>query len=268
MNRILEFLVQHGYAVLFAWVFAEQIGLPIPAVPILLASGALAGAGRLKLAPVVGLSIAAALTSDLLWYEMGRRRGAGVLRFLCRVSLEPDSCVRRTESLFQRHGARGLLVAKFVPGLNTAAPPLAGIFHMSRARFLIFDTFATALWIGVFVGSGYVFSEQLELVAAEAARLGRGLLVALLGSLAGYVGWKYVNRRRFLRELRIARIAPEELKRMLDAGENVFVVDLRQSIDFEADPEMIPGSLRMAAENLEQMNERIPRDRDVVLYCT
>lgn len=268
MNETLGFLLRHGYSVLFAWVLVEQLGLPVPSVPLLLAAGALAGRGRLSLSLVAGLPIVAALMSDALWYQLGRRRGVKVLQFLCRISLEPDSCVRRTENVFARHGARSLVVAKFVPGLNTAAPPLAGVFRMRLSRFLFFDALGVMLWVGAFVGLGYVFSDQLERVADHAFRLGTGLLVLLLVALAGYIGWKYLHRRRFLRELRIARITPEELKRKLDAGEDVVVVDLRHSYDFEAEPGTIPGAYRMEASELDQMSEQIPRDRDVVLYCT
>ncbi len=268
MNETLGFLVRHGYSVLFAWVFVEQLGLPLPSVPLLLAAGALAGTGRLNLTLVAALPIVAALLSDALWYELGRRRGVKVLQFLCRISLEPDACVRRTESVFARHGARSLVVAKFVPGLNTAAPPLAGVFRMRLLPFLFFDALGVMLWVGVFVGLGYVFSDQLERVAGHALTLGTWLLVLLLAALAGYVGWKYFHRRRFLRELRIARITPEELKGKLDAGEDVIVVDLRHSYDFQAEPETIPGAYRVETSELEEMSEQIPRDRDVVLYCT
>ena len=268
MGEPLQFLIRHGYTVLFAWVFAEQIGLPLPSVPLLLAAGALAGTGRLSFALVLGLPVVAAVASDVLWYELGRRRGVKVLQFLCRISLEPDSCVRRTESTFARHGARSLLIAKFVPGLNTAAPPLAGVFRMRLNRFLLFDTLGALLWVSIFAGLGYVFSDQLERVADRAITLGSWLLVLLLASLGGYVAWKYVKRHKFLRELRIARISPEELKQKLDAGEDVVIVDLRHSLDFEAAPETIPGAYRLEAAELEEAGEQIPRDRDVVLYCT
>ncbi len=268
MNNVLEFLVRHGYTVLFAWVFAEQVGLPLPSVPLLLAAGALAGTGRLSPALVLGLPIFAALASDVLWYQLGRRRGAKVLQLLCRISLEPDSCVRRTEEVFARRGARSLLLAKFIPGLSIVAPPLAGIFRVRLSRFLLFDLLGAALWVSVFTGLGYAFSDQLERVADRALTLGIWLVVLLLAGLAGYIGWKFILRRRFLRRLRIARITPEELKRKLDAGEDVVIVDLRHSLDFEAEPEIIPGALRMNAAKLEEDSEQIPRDRDVVLYCT
>jgi len=214
------------------------------------------------------LPVVAALTSDLLWYELGRRRGVKVLQFLCRISLEPDSCVRRTEGTFERYGAKSLLVAKFIPGLNTVAAPLAGVFGMKFPRFALFEAIGTLFWSSVLVGVGYTFSAQIEQVADQALTLGKWLLALLVGALVSYIGWKYFKRQRFLRQLRIARITPDELKQRLDAGENVVIVDLRHSLDFEAEPETIPGAHRLEAVELEEHSDMIPRDRDVVLYCT
>jgi membrane protein DedA with SNARE-associated domain len=268
MHGPLEFLLKHGALILFAWVFAEQLGLPLPAIPLLLAAGALAGAGRLSLGVSLFTAVCAALLADVLWYELGRRRGNGVLQWLCRISLEPDSCVRRTEGFFARHGARSLLVAKFLPGLSTVAPPLAGIFRMQPARFLLFDAAGALLWAGSFLGLGFLFSGQLERIAAHALSLGGTLFVLLAGGLAAYIGWKFIARQRFLRELRIARITPEELKEKLEAGEELVIVDLRHALDFEAAPETIPGAVHMDAQELQERNERLPRDREVILYCT
>ncbi len=267
MQETLDFLTRHGYAVLFLWVFTEQAGVPLPAAPALLAAGALAGAGRLSLAGVVAVALLAAMAADSLWYEIGRRRGGRVLNSLCRISLEPDSCVRRTEETFARHGARSLLVAKFVPGLSTVAPPLAGIFRMRFGRFLLFNTAGTLIWVGGFAGAGYAFGGQIERLAAGASGMGTWLFAALVGALVAYVLGKYVQRRRFIATLRVARMTPEELKRRMDAGEDIVVVDLRHSLDFEAEPEKIPGALHLKPEDLEQRHEEIPRDRDVVLYC-
>lgn len=268
MNQVLEFLVRHGYSLLFVLVFAEQIGLPLPAGPLLLGVGALAGGGRMNFLLALGLAVAASLASDTIWYQIGRRRGAKVLNFICRISLEPDSCVRRTEGVFERHGARSLLVAKFVPGLSTAATPLAGVFRMQFSRFLTYDTLGATLWAGSYLWLGYLFSDQIEGVAGRALALGKGLLALVFGGLAAYIGWKYVQRRRFLRRLRIARISPEELKQKLDAGEEVLIVDLRHSIDFEAAPEVIPGAVHLDMEDVEAAQDAMPRDREVVLYCT
>jgi membrane protein DedA with SNARE-associated domain len=268
LDEAVQFLVQHGYLLLFAWVLVEQLGLPIPAIPLLLAAGALAGSGRMDLAVAVGLSLIAVVLADVFWYCLGRYRGGRMLKLLCRISLEPDSCVRRTENVFIRHGAHSLLVAKFVPGLNTAAPTLAGIFRMPVPRFMLFDSLGGLFWVVTFTGVGFIFSDQLEQIAAYSSRWGGWLVVVLVGSLAAYILWKYVQRRRFLHRLRIARISPKELMEKLTAKDEMLIVDLRQPLDVEAFPQMIPGALRMAMEELEKRHQEIPRDRDIVLYCS
>jgi hypothetical protein len=212
--------------------------------------------------------VLAALAADMLWYQLGRRRGIKVLQLLCKISLEPDSCVRRTEGVFAKQGARSLLLAKFLPGLGTVAPPLAGIFHMRARRFLLFDGLGSMLWAGTFLGLGYIFSGQIERIAEHLASLGGWLLVLIVAALASYISYKFIARQRFLRELRIARITVDELKEKIDAGEELVIVDLRHSMDFEADPETIPGAFRMDAKELEEKNDRLPRDREVILYCT
>ena len=268
MSDTLEFVARHGYAILFVWMAAEQLGLPIPAVPLLLAAGAMAGAGRLNLGLVLLVSVAASLLADAVWYEMGRRRGARVLQFLCRVSLEPDSCVRRTEQVFGRYGVRSLVVSKFVPGLATAAPPLAGIFGMRWPLFLSLAGLGAVAYTGTFTGLGYMFSTQLEMIAERSLRLGEGLLLILGGALATYVLARFWQRRRFLRGLRMARITPGELKERLDGGEEIFIVDLRHALDVETKPHHIPGALHLSPDDLDARHPEIPRDREIVLYCT
>lgn len=268
MHRTVEFLLHHGYIVLLAWVFAEQAGIPLPSVPLLLAAGALAGSHQMSFFASLAIVVFAAVSADFIWYQLGRRRGIKILQFLCKISIEPDSCVRRTEGIFARQGARSLLVAKFIPGLGVVTPPLAGIFHMRARNFVLFDAIGASLWAGCFLGLGYLFSGEIEHIAARAASLGGWLAVILIAALASYLGYKFIARRRFLYELRIARITVEELKLKLDAGEDIVVVDLRHSVEFEADPETIPGAFRMDAQNIEEHTEQLPRGREVVLYCT
>src|SRR3984957_10166196 len=267
MNDLLQFVVRHGYTLVFAWVFFEQAGLPIPSAPLLLAVGALAGTRQMNLGLAMTLAVLAALLSDATSYELGRRNGVRVLQLLCRISLEPDSCVRRTQVSFGKNGARVLLVAKFIPGLNAMAAPLSGIIRMGWRRFLLFDVLGALFWSSSFMITGYVFSGELERIAAQAAYLGEWVLVLVLAAFAGYIGWKYYNRRRFLRKLRISRITPEELKEKIDAGEDVIIVDLRHALDFAAQPDTIPGALHMDAAELEEAHEIIPRDREIVLFC-
>lgn len=268
MHATIEFVLRHGYALILGWVFAEQIGLPVPSMPLLLAAGALAGAGRMNFFHALFLATIAAVSADFMWYQLGRRKGIRILQLLCKISLEPDSCVRRTEGIFSKQGARSLLLAKFLPGLGTVAPPLAGIFHMRVRRFLLFDGLGSLLWAGSFLAVGFVFSEQIEHVAERLSSLGSGMLVVLIGAFAAYLAYKYIARQRFLRELRISRITVDELKDKIDSGEELVIVDLRHSMDFEADPETIPGALHMDAKELEEKTDRLPTDREVILYCT
>jgi membrane protein DedA with SNARE-associated domain len=268
MHRTLEFLLHHGNMVVLGWVFIEQVGIPLPSMPILLAAGALAGTGHLNFFASLFYAMLAALAADSIWYQLGRQKGIRILQLLCKISLEPDSCVRRTEGVFSKQGARSLLVAKFIPGLGTVAAPLAGIFRMRRLRFLLFDAVGSLLWAGSFLGLGYAFSGEIEHLAEHMAWLGGWLLVVLGGAFAGYIAYKYVARRRFLRELRISRITVDELKEKIDSREDLVIVDLRHSLDFEADPETIPGAFRMDSKELEQKGDQLPRDREVILYCT
>jgi membrane protein DedA with SNARE-associated domain len=264
----MSFLMRHGYAVLFGIVLLEQAGLPIPAIPVLLAMGALAAAGHFNLAAALLVVVAACLVADLVWFELGRRHGARVLGLLCRISLEPDSCVRRTENVLAAGGARMLLVAKFLPGLSTVAPPVAGMMGMGVPRFLLWDAAGALVWAGACLAVGYAFSSQLERVAELASGLGSRLAALLGAALVLYLAWKYVQRRRFIRQIAIDRIAPEELRRRLDAGEDVVIVDLRHSVEFEADRAMVPGAIHLLPDELDARHAEIPRDREVVLYCT
>jgi membrane protein DedA with SNARE-associated domain len=268
LNSLLDFLLRHGYVVLLGWVFAEQLGIPIPTMPLLLAAGALAGTGHLNFFACLFISMFAAVCADSIWYELGRLKGIKVLQLLCRISLEPDSCVRRTQGMYAKNGARSLLVAKFVPGLGTIAPPLAGIFQMVPGRFLLFDACGAMLWAAAYLTTGYLFSSQIGSILDRAPALGGKLILILVMFLGAYVGYKFVARQRFLRQLRIGRITVEELKEKIDAGEELVIVDLRHSLDFEADPETIPGAFRMDAVELEERNDRLPPDREVILYCT
>jgi membrane protein DedA with SNARE-associated domain len=264
----LQFLEQYSIAILPALVVAEQIGIPLPAVPALLAVGALAAQGRVSIPLVLAAITIVALVADFGWYELGRRRGAGVLTKLCRFTLEPDSCVRRAESVFTRYGARGMLVAKFVPGLTTVMPPLAGIFTVGRGRFALYDIVGVLLWAGTWLGLGYVFSDAIVLVTDRVAGLGRALGLVVVAALAGYILIKYVRRRLFMRALWMARISPAALKRMLDSGDDVTIIDLRTSLDVAATPYAIPGSRWLTVDAIDEHESELLRARDLVLYCS
>lgn len=230
--------------------------------------GALAAVGKINFGLALLGSVVASLLADMIWYTLGRTRGSDVLRLLCKVSLEPDSCVRRTENVFLRYGVRSLIVAKFVPGLSTIAPPLAGIVGVSVPRFAAYSATAAFLWAGAWGGLGYLAGDALQQVIEHTGRFGTRLLGFVVATIVVYVIVKWIQRQRFLRTLRIARMTPDDLKRELESGTPLFVVDLRSALDVETVPFVIPGALRIAAEELEQHHERIPRDRDVVVYCS
>jgi membrane protein DedA with SNARE-associated domain/rhodanese-related sulfurtransferase len=268
MNQIVRFLSIHGGPVLFVVVFLEQIGLPLPAVPWLLVAGALAASGKLNAWLALGVTFLACIVADSIWFYLGRRGGHRVLGFLCRISLEPDSCVRRTQDVFARYGMRGLVVAKFLPGLSTLAPPLAGNAGISIPRFLLFDGTGSLLYVGGFMLVGSLFSRQLDRILAAVASLGTSALGLFLALAVLYIGYKYIQRYRVLRELRMARITVEELNQKLEAGENPMILDLRSYSELELDPSVIRGALHMTMDEVDSRQQEIPRDRDIILYCS
>jgi membrane protein DedA with SNARE-associated domain/rhodanese-related sulfurtransferase len=273
VNIIVQLLVKHGYAVLFVSVFARQMWLPVPAILFLIAAGALADSGRMHLAVALGLSIIACLLADMMLYEAGRRWGHQILHFVYGLALDPDAASLRSKEAFVRHGARTLMLAKFVVGLDAATPPLAGLSGTSRARFIAYDSIGAALWSGVYAGLGYLVGKDVDRAAAYAARFGMLWVLSMLAALAIYVSRKLVRWHRFVREFRMARITPEELKKKLDAGEEVMIVDLHGRRDGPPGHQGIPGAVcidpyRLGQHDNPKRRTPLPRDRDVVLYCT
>ena len=263
MDAAIQFLTQHGAAVLFIAVLAEQIGLPIPAVPFLIAAGALAGTGQMGLGVVIAAAVTAALIGDQIWFELGRRRGQPVLKWLCRISLEPMSCVRRTEEFFTRHGMRSLVVAKFIPGLSTIAPPLAGIVGIRLSQYLFYNGVGTVLWAGSGIGLGYIFSDQLEQAVSLFSHLGPTIVLVLLGIVGTYLAYKVLRRYRGLRL--VPRLTARQLFDRISAGEEPVIIDLRGSDGLHEPP--IPGALSRSLEEVIAKHHELPIDRDVIVYC-
>ena len=266
MSYTIQFIVRHGYVLIFFWLFAEQAAVPIPSFPLLLISGALVRSGRLNLSPLLTSAFAACLLADNVWFQLGKRYSGRALQFICKISIEPDSCVRRTENVFQKYGLSSLLVSKFVPGLNAVAAPLAGGAGANFARFLLFDSLGTLIWIGIYVFAGYAFSDQLEIAIGYATRMGTGVFAFALFTFAAWIAWKVLQRRRFINSINTTRISPEELHAMLSAGSDVMVVDVRSN--FPANTDLIPGALRIPAEDLPGRHHEVPRDREIVLFCS
>jgi len=267
MNSITEILIRHGYIILFMGILGEKLGLPLPAGLLLIFTGALAGAGQLNFSIAFLLAVIACLLSDHFWYQIGRRKGGSILPFLCSISLNPDSCVRLAKNIFSRHGAKSLLVVKFFPGVNTIAAPLSGISQMTRLRFFLFDLLGSCIWVGVFISLGYFLTNQIGQVVDYVSQVGIFLWGIVAGSLLVYIFWKYAQRQRFLHRLRMARITPEELKQKLDAAEDLLILDVRNALEFETDPQMIPGAVYLPWEKLRDDPPNLSGGREVILYC-
>ena len=261
-------LLMYGYLLLFAWVLVEQLGIPLPATPVLLAAGALTATGEISFPLALLVGLGAALTADSAWYLIGRRYGHHVLRILCKLSMEPTICVRKTQDSFGRRRGVTLMIAKFVPGLATLAPPVAGENGMPFGSFLFFDAIGASLWLGTLLALGRFFGDLLRHDPSLLDWAGRFSGALLLLGILGFFAGRVIRRRMVLKKLVAARLEPVELKRQLDAGELVYIVDLRHPLELLPDPFTLPGALHFSPDALTARHLEIPRDRDIVLYCT
>jgi membrane protein DedA with SNARE-associated domain/rhodanese-related sulfurtransferase len=267
VNPHVQDIIRHGYVWLFLAALLERLGLPLLVTPVMVAAGAVAGIGDLSLVGIILVAVVASEIGDLVWYELGRLQGSSVLRLLCKISLEPDSCVRRSEDAFARHTTTSLLSSKFVPGVGRLAGPVAGMSGMGRGRFLLINALGSLLWAGVFALVGYIPARKLPIDVLLEETAG-WLLALLLVALVANIVWKYVQRQRFIRSLRVSRMTVEELKAAIDRGERPFVVDLRHRLEFLVNPRTVSTAVRISPDELPLRHAEIPRDREVVLYCT
>lgn len=263
MSTLTGWLEHIGVFGVFALVLIEQLGLPLPTFPVLIVAGAWAAQGGPSLAAIAIAAVGACLLADLAWYGAGRRYGSRVLRTMCRLSLEPDSCVADTEHLFARFGARVLTVAKFVPGLGAVSTAMSGVVGAPLPVFVGYDALGAALWAGAGLLLGALFHDAVDQVFAELAALGRigGLLILAL--LFVFFGLKLWRRHQFFRELRMSRISVAELSQLRDAGAAVLLIDARPHASRVRDG-MIPGAVAFEAL-LEDPAQR--RGGEVVVYC-
>jgi membrane protein DedA with SNARE-associated domain len=216
--------------------------------------------------PAIASGLAACTIADNVWFQLGKRFGGRALQFICKISIEPDSCVRRTEDVFLKHGLRSLLVSKFIPGLNAVTAPLAGGAGARLGWFVVFDSVGALIWISVYMFAGYLFSDQLEIAIGYAMRMGSGVFVVAVFAFGGWITWKAIQRRGFIKSIETARISPAELHAMLRGGLDVTIVDVRSGLASEIG--LIPGALRIPAEDLPSRHLEIPRDREIVVFCT
>ena len=265
---MLALLMQHGYAVVFGVILLENLGLPLPGLALLVVAGALAGAGQLGVPLIILAGISGALLGDLVWYALGRWRGRPVLGLLCRLSLNPDTCVGNTERFFLRHGMPTLLIAKFLPGLNTIAPPLMGTLGAGVGRFLAFDTGGAVIFTLTTVGVGYFLGWEM-VNRAQAAVSQVGVWAGWgFGTLAlSYVGWRFALRLRVRRALREVGLVPAELRRRQEGSEEIVVLDVRSVLAVKEKPRLIPGALRAGLDELDGIVGKLAAGRPIVIYC-
>jgi len=268
VGELTALILRHGVGFVFLNVLLQQLGVPVPAVPTLLVAGALAAESRLPFGTLLAAVIVATVAADTVWFFLGRRYGQKVLKTLCRMSLSPDSCVRQTEGLFDAYGLASLLFAKFIPGYSTVAPPLAGAAGAPLPRFLLFTAGGTLLWSGTALSLGVLFHGAIERALSALTSLGGGALALVGAALLLYIGVKWTQRRRFYRFLRMARIRPADLRRLMDEGEAPLIVDVRSHGARARDPRRIPGAVVVDILELDEKISRLPTDREIVLYCT
>jgi len=268
MNETSQFLISHGPLIVFGLVFLEQLGLPLPAVPWFLAAGALSASGHFNLLAGVSLAVVACLIADAVWFYLGRHRGKHILGFLCRISLEADTCVRKTLDVFTRYGMRGVVAAKFLPGMSTVTPPLAGMSGTSIGRFLIFDGIGSLIYCGSYMIVGFFFSDQVTQIGLAIRHFGGNIVILLLAISAAYIVFKYWERQRVLHKLRMARITVQELRQMQESGGSPVILDLRAKFELEKERTVISGAVHLDLSDVTKRAQDFPQDREIVVYCS
>jgi membrane protein DedA with SNARE-associated domain len=269
MNQFLSLISKHGYVLVVATVFAEAIGLPVPAAIALVAAGTAAAAGVLSTPAVLLLSLAAMVLGDLLLFLLGRYTGWGLLGFLCKVSVNPETCILRSAESFYKRGRMTLLVAKFIPGVNTMAPPLAGSMNMRLDQFLRFDLAGACLYIFAYFGVGFLFRDFLVSIMHGFQTAGRALETVVLVAVLAYIAYRISLYGKHSMYRVVPRVQVEELARKLaEERENILVVDVRSHGYYDADSARIKGSIRLEPNNLAEELKTMPREKNIYLYCT
>lgn len=267
MSQLIFLIQTYGVLIVFGTVLIEQIGMPIPAFPILIVAGALAVAGQVSWPACLAVSLAACLISDYFWFRAGRFYGKRILKLLCKISLSPDYCVSQTEDNFNRYGPKSLIVAKFIPGFNTIVSPLAGAMGTSTARFLSLSVVGGLLWSGVGLGIGAYFHTSVGQVLDVLSTMGATALMVLAGLLLLFVLFKYVERRRFQQGLQVERIYMDELRELIEGGHDPVIIDAR-SVTAQKLDQAIPGALMYNSCEPDSLMATLDKDRHIVVYCS
>jgi membrane protein DedA with SNARE-associated domain len=268
MDELTALLGRYGVSLVFVNVLLTQLGAPLPAIPTMMLAGALAAGGHMSVLQAFSFAVLASIIADVVWYAAGVRYGHRVLAFLCRMSLSPQSCVRQTERVFLRWGVGSLVIAKFIPGFATVAPPLAGAIRLRLGTFTLFDGIGAALWTGSAMLAGWLLSDQIDALIGWLARMGGVALAGVLVMLVVYMAVKWFERYRFLSQLRAARIAVHDLYQMIERGENPLILDVRSEAALATDRRRIPRAIAVDPDAPDEPLAGLPRDREIVIYCS
>lgn len=264
MPTLIHWLEHIGLTAIFALVLVEQIGLPLPTYPLLVIAGSWSVSGGASTYRITAVAVVAALIADIGWYMAGQHLGSRVLRQLCRLSLEPDSCIVDTEKVFSRFGTKALLFAKYVPGLGAVATAMSGVVGASLPGFVVYDLIGSTLWAGSAVAIGALFHNAVGDVFDELASLGRVGLLLLALLVAAFLGLKFWRRYQFFKELRMSQISVDELARMLSDGSEPTIVDARSAVHREREG-IIPGARDL--ESVDRWESTVHSHAEVVVYC-
>jgi membrane protein DedA with SNARE-associated domain/rhodanese-related sulfurtransferase len=267
-HQLIVAIGQYGLMIVVGNVLLDQIGLPVPAVPTLIVAGAIAADGQMPLPALFAWSVIACLAADCGWYLVGQKYGIRVLKTLCKISLEPDSCVSQTQTRFERWGINSLVIAKFIPGLAIIAPPMAGAMRIGWLRFVFLSTCGAVLWVGSALVAGMLFKSQIARLLEHLREVGGIAGAGAVALLAAYIAFKWWERSRFYKLLRMARISVADLYELIQEGASPVIIDVRSITARALEPRWIPGALHVPLQDVARQLKELPRDRDIILYCT
>jgi len=267
MANLILLLQEYGVLIVFGVVLVEQIGMPIPAFPILIVAGAMSVDKDFSWPLVLAVSIIACLISDYFWFRAGRYYGKRILKLLCKISLSPDYCVSQTEDNFNRWGPKALIVAKFIPGFNTIAPPLAGALGTTGSTFLGFSVLGGLVWSGTGIAIGAYFHTSVDQALDILSTMGTTALIVLAVLLVLFISFKYVERKRFHQSVEIERINISDFKKLLEQGKEPVLVDARSVTAQMLDP-AVPGALLFNGGELSEEIAALDKGSHIVVYCS
>lgn len=267
MITLIHLLEHYGVLIVFAIVLVEQIGMPIPALPILIVAGALSVDRDMSWPAVWAVAMLACAISDCIWFTAGRRYGKRILKLLCRISLSPDYCVSQTEDNFNRWGPKALMVSKFIPGFNTIAAPMSGAMGTKFRRFFGFALIGSLLWSGSGLLLGIMFHTSVDGLLAVLNTMGSTALMVLAALLALFILFKYIERKRFRQAMQVDRIGIEELVELIEEGHEPVLVDARSATAQQLEP-AIPGALMYNRVETESLIAQMDKSRHIVVYCS